>query len=107
MLIPSRSSPGLYQLLSFSIIRFATHTMGVLERMHIFIKPIRGDVLTVESESPYNRDTLQHKIQQKTGLMPSHQKLVYLGRILEGWESMSDVNLQEGSTINMIYRIPP
>ena len=107
MLILFRSSAGFYQLLSFSIIRFATRSTRVLGEMQIFIKPIRGGAFTIEIESPYNPDTLHLKIQEKTGLVPYHQKLVYLGKILEGWESMSHLNLQEGSTIHMIYRIPP
>jgi hypothetical protein len=53
--------------------------------MQIFIKPIRGGIFTVEIESADDRDTLKVKIQQKTGLLPLHQKLIYRGTILEGW----------------------
>ena len=38
--------------------------------------------------------------------MPYHQKLVNLSRILEDWQEMNDLNIQEESTIDMIYRSP-
>lgn len=78
-----------------------TRVKSTDEEVQIFVRNLNGKTMTVMVATSDTVESLLQKVEEKTGIPPSEQRILYAGKQLEPGRILADYNVEKESTLHL------
>ncbi|MBW0506082.1 hypothetical protein O181_045797 [Austropuccinia psidii MF-1] len=73
--------------------------------MQINVKTLTGKEIALEVESDYQISAVKEKIEEKEGIPPSQQRLIFGGKQLADDKTLKELGIENSSTLHLVLAL--